>query len=61
MKNGTKEEYLMLDKHEQDYINGTADGILSFMSGLNSTLEGLHWSIHFKQLLELLMIKQMKK
>ncbi len=40
MKNGSKEEYLMLDKHEQDYINGTADRILKFMSGLNSTLEG---------------------
>ena len=40
MKNGTKEEYLMLDKHEQDYVNGTADRILKFMGGLNSTLEG---------------------
>ena len=40
MKNGSKEEYLMLDKHEQDYVNGTADRILKFMSGLNSTLEG---------------------
>ena len=40
MKDGTKEEYLMLDKHEQDYINGTADRILKFMAGLNSTLEG---------------------
>ena len=40
MKNGTKEEYLMLDEHEQNYINGTADRIIKFMSGLNSTLEG---------------------
>ena len=40
MKNGSKEEYLMLDKHEQDYINGTADRILNFIGGLNSTLEG---------------------
>ena len=40
MKNGSKEEYLMLDKHEQDYVNGTADRILKFMNGLNSTLEG---------------------
>ena len=40
MKNGSKEEYLMLDKHEQDYINGTADRILKFMGELNSTLEG---------------------
>ena len=40
MKSGTKDEYLLLDKYEQDYINGTADRILSFMEGLNSTLEG---------------------
>ena len=40
MKNGSKEEYLMLDKHEQNYIGGTADRILKFMGGLNSTLEG---------------------
>ena len=30
LKNGSKEEYLMLDKHEQDYINGTANRILKF-------------------------------
>ena len=40
MKNGSKEDYLMLDKHEQNYISGTADRILRFMGGLNSTLEG---------------------
>ena len=40
MKNGSKEDYLLLDKYEQEYINGTADRILNFMSGLNSTLEG---------------------
>ena len=40
MKNGLKEDYLLLDKYEQEYINGTADRILKFMSGLNSTLEG---------------------
>ena len=40
MKNGSKEEYLMLDKHEQNYISGTADRVLKFMGGLNSTLEG---------------------
>ena len=40
MKSGTKDEYLLLDKYEQEYINGTADRILSFMKGLNSTLEG---------------------
>ena len=40
MKEGTKEEYLLLDKHEQKYINGTADRLLKFMSGLKDTLEG---------------------
>jgi len=40
MKNGSKEDYLLLDKYEQEYINGTSDRILKFMSGLNSTLEG---------------------
>ena len=40
MKDGTKEDYLLLDKHEKKYIEGTADRILKFMSGLNSTLEG---------------------
>jgi len=40
MKNGSKEDYLLLDKHEKEYINGTADRIIKFMSGLNSGLEG---------------------
>ena len=40
MKNGSKEDYLLLDKYEQEYIDRTADRILKFMSGLNSTLEG---------------------
>ena len=40
MKDGTKEEYLFLDKHEKKYIDGTADRLLKFMSGLNATLEG---------------------
>ena len=40
MKNGTKDEYLLLDKYEQDYIKGTADRILKFMKGLTQTLEG---------------------
>ena len=40
MKHGTKEDYLLLDKHEKKYIEGTADRILKFMSGLTSTLEG---------------------
>ena len=40
MKDGTREEYLLLDEYEQGYINGTADRILKFMKGLTSTLEG---------------------
>ena len=32
MKNGSKEDYLLLDKYEQKYIDGTADRILKFMS-----------------------------
>ena len=40
MKNGTKEDYLLLDKHEKKYIEETADRILKFMSGLTETLEG---------------------
>ena len=40
MKDGTKEEYLFLDKYEQKYVNGTADRLLKFMSGLKDTLEG---------------------
>ena len=40
MKNGTKDDYLLLDKHEKKYIEGTADRLLNFMSSLNSTLEG---------------------
>ena len=40
MKDGSKEDYLLLDKHEQAYIQGTADRIIKFMSSLNSTLEG---------------------
>ena len=40
MKNGTKDEYLLLDEYEQTYIKGTADRILKFMKGLTQTLEG---------------------
>ena len=40
MKSGTKDEYLLLDKYEKEYIDGTADRILNFMKSLNSTLEG---------------------
>ena len=40
MKNGSKEDYLLLDKHEKKYIEGTADRLIKFMSELNDTLEG---------------------
>ena len=40
MKSGSKDEYLLLDKYEKEYVNRTADRILNFMKGLNSTLEG---------------------
>ena len=40
MKNGTKEDYLLLDKHEKDFERNTADRILKFISSLNNTLEG---------------------
>ena len=40
MKDGTKEDYLLLDKHEKKFIESTADRILKFMSGLTKTLEG---------------------
>ena len=40
MKDGTKEDYLILEKHEKKYIEGTADRLIKFMSSLNTTLEG---------------------
>ena len=40
MEYGTKEDYLLLEKHEKKYIEGTADRLIKFMSNLNSTLEG---------------------
>tara|TARA_B100001245_G_C22815093_1_gene392403 strand:+ start:52 stop:606 length:555 start_codon:yes stop_codon:yes gene_type:complete len=40
MKDGTKEEYLFLNKHEKKHIEGTANRILKFMNGLSNTLEG---------------------
>ena len=40
MKNGSKEDYLLLDSHEKKYIEGTADRLMKFMSSLNTTLEG---------------------
>ena len=40
MKNGTKDDYLSLDKHEKDFAHKTSDRILDFMSNLTETLEG---------------------
>ena len=40
MKDGTKEDYLLLDKHEKEFIKKTPNRILKYMSGLTSTLEG---------------------
>ena len=31
MKNGTKEDYLLLEKHEKKYVEGTADRLIKFM------------------------------
>ena len=40
IKYGTKEDYLLLEKHEKYFERETADRILKFMSNLNNTLEG---------------------
>ena len=40
MKDGSKEDYLFLEKHEKKYIEGTADRLIKFMNSLDSTLEG---------------------
>ena len=40
MKHGSKEDYLLLEKHEKKYIEGTADRLIKFINGLSSTLEG---------------------
>ena len=40
MKKGTKKDYLLLDKHEKKFVEGTADRVLKFMSTLTKTLEG---------------------
>ena len=40
MKDGTKEEYLLLERHEKKFIEGTADRLINFMSNLSNTLEG---------------------
>ena len=40
MKDGTKEDYLLLNKHEKKFIESTADRTIKYMSGLTKTLEG---------------------
>ena len=40
MKDGTKEDYLLLDKHEKKFVKNTSDRILKYMKTLNTTLEG---------------------
>ena len=39
-KNGSKEDYVFLDKLEREYVGETADRILNFLSRMPSTLEG---------------------
>ena len=34
MKDGTKDDYLLLDKHEKEFVKKTPDRILNYMSGL---------------------------
>ena len=38
MKDGNKEDYLLLEKHEKKFIEGTADRLIKFMNGLNLSL-----------------------
>ena len=40
MKDGTKEDYLLLEKHEKKFIEETPSRILKYMSSLTSSLEG---------------------
>ena len=40
MIDGTKEDYLLLDKHEKKFIKDTPNRILKYMGTLNTTLEG---------------------
>ena len=40
MKSGSKEDYLLLNKHEKKFVENTADRIIKFMSELTKTLEG---------------------
>ena len=40
MKNGSKEDYLLLDKYEKKFAENTGERLLKFMSTLDDTLEG---------------------
>jgi len=40
MKDGTKDDYLLLEKHEKKFIEETPSRILKYMSSLTSPLEG---------------------
>ena len=40
MKNGDKEDYELLEKFEDKYIEGTADRIIRVLKGLNSSMGG---------------------
>ena len=40
MKDGTKEDYLLLEKHEKKFIEKTPSRILKYMGSLTSTIEG---------------------
>ena len=40
MKNGTKDDYQLLDKYEKNFERQTADRILKYLSNQTSTLEG---------------------
>ena len=40
MKHGTKDDYLLLDKHEREFADKTGERLIKFMENLNETLEG---------------------
>ena len=40
MKDGSKDDYLLLEKHEKKFIEETPSRILKYMSSLTSTIEG---------------------
>ena len=40
MKDGSKDDYLLLDKLEKEYIAGTADRIIKYLKEYDETLEG---------------------